>query len=243
MYRLYKYHYRYPRVDLRCYCVILGYDGDSLKILLIERQIDPFRGNWELPGGFLRLAEGNDDRQSDSCVEDCAARVIARETTLQKQELHLLGVFLEEQRDLLDKCMPVVYWTLVDMNQLPQSRLYTDIQREVWFNIDNLPDIAFNHHGFIQKALSCLQERVQNYPMGRGFVREKFTLSELKAFYEAILLRPLDEQVFRRKITSLGHVEDIKERGINIFKRPARLFRFNHEIYDRLQKEGLKRSF
>ena len=52
-----KYHYKYPHPCVTTDCVIFGFDGTKLNVLLIERGIDPFKGRWAFPGGFLKMDE------------------------------------------------------------------------------------------------------------------------------------------------------------------------------------------
>lgn len=242
MYRLYKYKYRYPRPEVTSDCVIFAFDGKRMKVLLIERAIDPFRGNWALPGGFLKM---EDDLLGphDHSAMDCAVRELLEETGLTDIKVRQLKAFSEDDRDPRDWTVTVVYYAMVLMDEIPQVKGDDDAARAMWFNMDDLPDMAFDHRKIINLAIQEIQHRAQYYPVGMDLLPEKFTLSELRALYEAILLKPLDEQKFRRRITSFGHLKELKERGLNIFKRPARLFRFNKEKYERFEKDGLKPNF
>src|SRR3954465_301924 len=49
--------YQYPRAALTVDCVVFGFDDEELKVLLIERGLEPFKGKWALPGGFVRVGE------------------------------------------------------------------------------------------------------------------------------------------------------------------------------------------
>jgi len=55
------YTYKYPRAALTVDCVVYGFDGGELKVLLIQRGLEPFKGRWALPGGFVRLDETLDE--------------------------------------------------------------------------------------------------------------------------------------------------------------------------------------
>ena len=67
----YKYHYKYPHPSVTTDCVIFGFDGTKLRVLLVERGIEPYKGRWALPGGFLRM---------DECAETGALRELQEET-------------------------------------------------------------------------------------------------------------------------------------------------------------------
>ncbi len=69
--------YQYPRAALTVYCVVFGYNEDELKVLLIERGLEPFKGKWSLPGGFVRVDETLDDDWSENSWLRCARQLIA----------------------------------------------------------------------------------------------------------------------------------------------------------------------
>lgn len=242
MYRLYKYKYRYPRPEVTADSVLFAFDGKRMKVLLIERAIDPYRGNWALPGGFLKM---EDDLLGprDHSAKDCALRELQEETGVKDIEVRQLQAFSEDNRDPRDWTVTVVHYAIVRLEDMPPLQADDDAAHAMWFNMDDLPDMAFDHRKIVNQAIKEIQQRAQYYPIGRDLLPEKFTLSELRALYEAILLKPLDEQKFRRRITSFGHLKPLKERGLNIFKRPARLFHFNMEKYERFEQEGLKPNF
>mgnify|MGYP001576306194 FL=1 len=65
--------YQYPRSALTVDCVVFGLDESELKVLLIERALEPFKGKWALPGGFVRV---------DETLDEAARRELAEEAGL-----------------------------------------------------------------------------------------------------------------------------------------------------------------
>ena len=79
-----RYCYKYPHPAVTADCVIFGFDGVSIKVLLIQRGIDPFKGKWAIPGGFLELNE---------TLEECARRELKEETGLDNVQVEQFGTF------------------------------------------------------------------------------------------------------------------------------------------------------
>ena len=67
------YTYKYPHPAIATDCVVFGFDGYDLKVLLIERGCEPYKGSWAFPGGFMRI---------DESAEQCAMRELVEETGL-----------------------------------------------------------------------------------------------------------------------------------------------------------------
>lgn len=65
------HQYEYPRPALTVDIVVFGLDEEDLKVMLIQRDLPPFEGQWALPGGFVRM---------DETLEDAARRELAEET-------------------------------------------------------------------------------------------------------------------------------------------------------------------
>ena len=107
------YKYEYARPALTVDCVVFGLDEEGLKVLLIERGLAPFRGNWALPGGFVHV---------DESIDDAALRELQEETGLKKVFLEQLFTFGSLGRDPRERVVTVAYYALV---QLSNCLLYT----------------------------------------------------------------------------------------------------------------------
>lgn len=136
------YTYQYPRPAVTVDMLILDKSGSSPKILLIERRNDPFAGCWALPGGFV---DENED------ISDAALRELREETSLTDVDLHQFGAFGKPGRDPRGHTITIAYWGIADNPQ--QACAADDAKNLKWFEINNLPPLAFDHHEIIQEGL------------------------------------------------------------------------------------------
>ncbi len=220
--------YQYARPALTVDCVVFGLDDDGLKVLLIQRDLEPFRGRWALPGGFVRVDEG---------LEDAALRELREETGLGKVYLEQLYTFGDPGRDPRERVVTVAYYALVKLGD-HRVQAATDAREAAWFAADDLPRLAFDHDTIVATALTRLQSKVRYQPVGFELLPPKFTLSQLQRLYETVLERPLDKRNFRKKVLSLDLLEELDEVEQDVAHRAARLYRFDERRYRTLVKQG-----
>jgi 8-oxo-dGTP diphosphatase len=220
--------YQYPRAALTVDCVVFGFDGGDLKILLIERALEPFKGRWALPGGFVRVEETTDD---------AARRELAEETGLKNVFLEQLYTFGALGRDPRERVVSVAYYALVKLSD-HRAKAATDAANAEWFPISKAPKLAFDHADILATALARLKGKVRYEPIGFELLPPKFTLSELQHLYEAVLETDLDKRNFRKKVLGFGLLVPLKETRMSGRHRPAQLFRFDSEKYEKLKKRG-----
>ena len=220
--------YEYPRPALTVDCVVFGVDDEDLKVLLIQRDLDPFAGSWALPGGFVQMEEN---------LPDAARRELREETGLERVFLEQLFTFGDVDRDPRGRVVSVAYYALVRlMNHKVQAA--TDARDANWFSVWDTPSLAFDHDGILQAALERLKGKVRYQPLGFELLPRKFTLSQLQGLYETILERELDRRNFRKKILAMDILEELDEVQQDVAHRAARLYRFNERKYRKLAKAG-----
>ena len=220
--------YEFPRAALAVDCVVFGLDETDLKLLLIKRAIEPFQGCWALPGGFVQTGE--------SLVE-AAKRELREETGLKGFFLEQLYTFGDLNRDPRERVVTVAYYALVNLrDHLPRAA--SDASGAAWFDIQDLPKLAFDHGRIIDTGLARLKGKVRYQPIGFELLPAKFTLSELQRLYETILERSLDKRNFRKKVVQLGVLDETDEVQEDVAHRAARLYRFNRKRYAQLVKRG-----
>jgi len=220
--------YQYPRAALTVDCVVFGFDEGELKILLIQRGMEPFKGRWALPGGFVRVEE---------TLDASARRELAEETGLQNVFLEQLYTFSALNRDPRERVVSVAYYALVKLSD-HRAKAATDAAEARWFPISQMPRLAFDHASILKTALVRLQGKVRYQPIGFELLPPKFTLSQLQHLYEAILGGDLDKRNFRKKALSFGLLVALKETQMAGRHRPAQLFRFDADRYEKLKKSG-----
>lgn len=220
--------YTYPRAALTVDCVVFGLDADGLRILLIERGQDPYKGQWALPGGFVRL---------DETLPEAARRELQEETGVAPAYLEQLYTFSELDRDPRERVVSVAYYALVKLSA-HHVQAATDASDAQWFPADDPPALAFDHDRILGVALERLRGKVRYQPVGFDLLPEKFTLTELQRMYEIILGRALDKRNFRKKINSMNLLEALDEHQRGVAHRAARLYRFDKARYEELVQRG-----
>ena len=221
--------YQYPRAALTVDCVVFGFDEGELKVLLIERALEPFKGKWALPGGFVRVEE---------TLDEAARRELAEEAGLKDVFLEQLYSFGELNRDPRERVISVAYYALVKL-AAHDTKAATDAADARWFPISKVPKLAFDHTDIFATALARLKGKVRYPPIGFELLPPKFTLSQLQHLYEAVLETDLDKRNFRKKVLGFDLLVPLKETQMAGRHRPAQLFRFGTDKYEKLKKRGL----
>ncbi|MCP4757375.1 MAG: NUDIX hydrolase [Proteobacteria bacterium] len=222
------YTYTYERPALTADCVVFGLDNEDLKVLLIQRDLEPFAGKWALPGGFAVVGES---------MEETARRELAEETGLKNIFLEQLYTFSAPDRDPREHVITVAYYALVNLSE-HRVRASTDARNAAWFEINDIPTLAFDHDLILRTAHERLQGKIRYRPIGFELLPIKFALRHLQQMYEKILDRKLDKRNFRKKILKMGIIEELDEIETDVAHRAARLYRFDKGKYDRMVEEG-----
>ncbi len=222
------YKYEYARAALTVDCVVFGLDEEDLKILLIQRDIEPFEGRWALPGGFVRL---------DETLEESAKRELEEETGIKKVFLEQLYTFSELERDPRERVISVAYYALVQLSN-HRVKAATDARDAAWFPVNSIPSLAFDHEKILSLAHERLRGKVRYQPLGFELLPTKFTLRQLQHLYEVILDREIDKRNFRKKIQAMNILIELDEFEQGVAHRAARLFKFDRQKYKRMTKNG-----
>lgn len=219
------YWYKYPHAAMTTDCVIFGYDRSGLSVLLVQRGIEPFKGSWAFPGGFLRM---------DETSEECARRELKEETGLETAFMEQFHTFTKIGRDPRERVVTIAYFALVNKAEVKGGDDAADAK---WFPVEELPSLAFDHQEIFEYAMKSLKEKIHFEPIGFELLPEIFTMSELQSLYEAILGVQFDRRNFYRKMLSL-ELLDVVDDGIERNSpRIAINYRFNKEKYDEMKEK------
>jgi 8-oxo-dGTP diphosphatase len=211
--------------------VVFGYTSkEGLSLLLIRRNIKPFKNTWALPGGLV----GNEES-----LEDAIQRELREETGININYLEQLYSFGRPGRDPRNRVVSIAYYGLVKPDAF-ELQADTDAGDVAWFNIKKIPKLGFDHAEIIQRAHERLKNKLLYEPIGFELLDEKFPFSELEKLYMAVLGRPIDRRNFKKKVSKYGFLDETTERQqLEGAGRPGYLYRFNEEKYFTLKKEGV----
>ncbi|HLP95506.1 MAG TPA: NUDIX domain-containing protein [Saprospiraceae bacterium] len=210
--------------------IVFGYNHNQLHVLLVRQKYGPMQGRWVLVGGFLQNGES---------LQSAMERELQEETGLSIKYLEQLYTFGDDvHRDPRAQVISVAYFALVNNTDLI-PRADTDAEEALWFPMNQLPQLGYDHDQILQMALKRLQAKLTYQPIGFDLLPELFLFSDLENLYCSILGREIDRRNFRKKVLSFGFVEEtelIAQKGAG---RPAKYFRFNKLKYNQLEKEGM----
>lgn len=226
-----QYCYKYPHPAVTTDCVIFGFDGMKLNVLLIERGVDPYKGRWAFPGGFLNM---------DESADEGARRELKEETNLSAAYVEQFGTFSDPNRDPRERVITIAYFALVKLQDVKGG---DDAAKAQWFPMDQIPQLAFDHDRILRKAMDCLRERIHFKPVGFDLLPEKFTLKQLQMLYEAILGVNFDRRNFSKKMLHSELLTPLGETVWPTSKREAKLYSFNKEKYNELKEKGFRLEF
>lgn len=226
-----RYCYKYPHPAVTTDCVIFGFDGQELNVLLIERGIEPYKGRWAFPGGFLTLKES---------AEEGAMRELKEETGLDTAYVEQFHTYSAPDRDPRERVITIAYLALVKIEDVKGGDDAADAR---WFPVGKVPHLAFDHEMILRDALRTLRERIHFRPIGYDLLPEKFTFKELQTLYEAILGIRFDRRNFAKKMTHLDILTPLDETVWPTPKREAKLYSFNLSKYKELKQRGFRLEF
>lgn len=257
------FQYKYEHMAVTTDCVIFTYEDWRLKVLLVRRGGEPFKGEWAFPGGFLHM---------DETAEEGAFRELREETGLVPSAIGQLGVFSDMDRDPRERVITIAWYALVKPHEVVGG---DDADEAAWFPVDDLPPLAFDHDKIFQAAMERLRRDIYFQPVGFDLLDDEFTIPDLQRLYETILGVKFDRRNFQRKILASGILEnavkeepledclylseDVPDFSFGILKpgsvlemttskkgrqgRRGILFRFNRKKYEEMKEDGLKQEF
>lgn len=225
------YTYEYPRPAVTTDCVIFGYDGRDLKVLLVERGIEPYKGMWAFPGGFLQI---------DETAIQGAKRELKEETGLENAFIEQFHTFTGVDRDPRGRVITIAHYALVRLSEVQAG---DDAAKAQWFSLGDVPRLAFDHDRILREALRTLREKIHFEPVGFELLPEVFTMPQLQNLYESLLQVRFDRRNFSNKMLHIGILEDTGKRPANASSRIPVTYRFNKDKYDELKSKGFRLEF
>lgn len=182
-------------------CIVFGFDGSSLKLLLIKRGFEPQKDQWSLMGGFIKNNES---------IEDAASHILEQLTGLKGVYLEQLHAFGDPNRDPIERTISIAYFALIDIHQY-ETQINDNYHAE-WFALEEIPDLIFDHTNMLILARKQLRYKAAMHPILFELLPDRFTIPQLQMLYEAIYGYGFDTRNFSRKVLSTGLLIKQKEK-------------------------------
>lgn len=236
-----QYTYEYPHPAVTADCVVFGYDGKELRVLLIKRGAEKeasttaYVGEWALPGGFL-------DVEQDKTIAHTAQRELKEETGLKLgiKDFKEAATFSDIKRDPRERVITIAHYALVKLSEVQAD---TDADKADWFSLSNIPHLAFDHDKILRVAFSRMKQDIHFEPVGFEMLPEVFTLPQLQHLYESILEVKFDRRNFANKMKHFGMLSEVSIDTPRHGTRTPIKYRFNKENYERLKSNGFQLEF
>lgn len=204
-------------------CLIFGFENGEIKLLLIKRDMEPFAGEWAIPGDLVYPEED---------LEEAASRILFDLTSLKNLELHQSQTFGKPDRHPLGRVITCAYFALVKIDEL--NAIASSWANEVkWVPMHEIPQLAFDHNQIVESTYEILKIKLGHEPICFDLLPNKFTLNELQQLYEYAFKVDMNKANFRKKIKSIPFIEH-NEKQQNVKHRPAKLFSFDQKQYKKL---------
>jgi hypothetical protein len=228
--------------------VVFGFDSVHLNILLIGRSIvheGVTYQDWKFPGDLIR---------KDEDLDASSERILKELTGLEKIYMKQLKAFgsldrlTKRARDMswlisIDhperRVITIPYYSLINLERNTMDDLVLN-ENAKWFTVDEakkLP-LAFDHYEILEFALETLQNELRTKPLAFELLPTKFSLSQLQKIYEVIFEMKLDKRNFRKKIANLSYIVPLNEKENDVSHRPANLYMFSRDVYQRLKSQN-----
>jgi ADP-ribose pyrophosphatase YjhB (NUDIX family) len=237
------------RSNLTIDCAIFGYHDGDLKLLLVKNKI---LVKWCLPGDYIKKHEFLDQAAARITVERSGIKNLflkqfkafddaerkANGAYNPKKLFELTGVKIDKDNWLTGKTVSVGFYAISDIVQATPRADFLSSECN-WFPIDDLPELGFDHARMVREALVAIRMHLYHFPIGKNLLPQKFTLKEIKLFYEVMSGKILHASNFPGKLISLGLIEKTEEkRSIGAHRSPT-YYKFNKAAYDKALQDGL----
>ena len=201
-------------------CIIFGFDGQTLKLLLIQRGFEPERGQWSLMGGFILPNEDPDS---------AAIRILKSLTGLAGVYLEQLRTFGDPLRDPMERTLSIAYFALIDIHQY-EKQISDDYHAE-WFPLNKIPNLVFDHTEMVKMAKAKLRYKAALHPLLFELLPKKFTLPQLQSLYESVYDTQFDKRNFSRKVLSTKLLIKQADKDKTSSKKGAFYYKLNSKNY------------
>jgi 8-oxo-dGTP diphosphatase len=208
-------------------CIIFGFDGSDMKLLLIKRAFKPEENKWSLMGGFL---------QDNEALDEAAKRILKQLTGLQGVYLQQFHAYSDPGRDPEERTVSIAYFALIDIHKYETQ--ISDQYHAEWFHVTKKPKLIFDHDEMVRAAQKQLRYRAALHPVLFELLPEKFTIPQLQSLYEGVYDTTFDKRNFTRKLMSTrlfikmtGKDKSSSKKGAFYYKLDKRKYKLKQEAF------------
>ncbi len=228
-------------------CVIFGFDTERLNVLLVDRTLSSEEDGVE----FSDLTLTGNHVYEDEPLDDAADRILFELTGLKNIYLEQFKTFAHPDRLMKEndrkwllhngrnpdkRIVSVGYFALLATQNVTLEWKGRNVQ---WFPVEEVGNLAFDHNQILEKALLSLRQKIIHEPIGFELLPEKFTLSQVQKVYEIILDTQFDKRNFRKKINRMKYLIPLDEKQKGVAHKPAQLYMFSREVYEKTKTDML----
>ena len=225
-------------------CVVIGFDGEQLKVLLIKRageEEGEIFHDMKLPGSLIYM---------DEDLDEAAQRVLNELTGLKNVNLMQFKAFGSKNRtsnpkdvhwleramqSKVERIVTIAYLSMVKIDRALDKNL--DEFQACWVALKDIKTLAFDHNLIIREALTYIRQFVEFNPsMLFDLLPRKFTASQLRTLYELVYDKQYDVRNFHKKIALMEYVVPLEEKQQGVAHRAARYYRFDKKIYNKIRR-------
>jgi 8-oxo-dGTP diphosphatase len=208
------------RVLVAIDCIIFGFDGQDVKLLLIHRGFAPEKNKPSLMGGFL---------QPNETADEAANRILKQLTGLEGVYMEQLHTFSDIERDPEERTLSIAYFALIDIHKYEQQ--LSDQYQAAWFSLQRKPHLIFDHDEMVELAIKQLRYKAALHPILFELLPEKFTIPQLQSLYEGVYETLFDNRNFTRKIMSTGLLIKQNRKDKSSSKKGAFYYKLDRRKY------------
>ena len=201
-------------------CIIFGFDGENLKILLIKRGFEPEKGKWSLMGGFV---------QENENLDQASNRILKQLTGLDGMYLEQLHTFSDPDRDPIERTISTAYFALIDLNKY-ETQISAEYHPE-WFALKRLPKLIFDQQEMVEMAKRRLRYKAALHPIMFELLPSRFTIPQLQNLYESVYNTTIDKRNFSKRVLATGLLIKQDEKDKSGSKRGAFYYQLNMQNY------------
>lgn len=203
---------------------IFTVEKGTIKVLLIKRTNEPFKGMWGLVGGAL---------YNNETLDECVKREIFEKTGLTDVKVYQSSIFDRIDRSPSIRMIAISYVGIVDSSKVHVLKKTLKTDNSDWVPIDRIKELAYDHNEILKSATETLKKLIVSSDILKNLFPNGFTIPEVQKTYEAILGKTFDRRNFRKKLLSLGIIEDTNKYIVFEGKKPAKVYKFSNKNIDK----------